>query len=166
MVTKQQLEIIKDLPNKQLLITRDFDAERNEVWRAWTEPELLDQWWAPQPYKAVTRSMDFRVGGYWLYYMQGPEGDRHNCKVDFTRIDPKDRFDTMDYFCDEEGNRNEALPIMNWQVNFIPKGETTEVKVTISFDKEADINTIIEMGFEQGFAAALENLDRYFLERK
>lgn len=79
-------EITKDLANKKLHITRIFDAPRNMVWKAWTEPEWLDRWWAPLPYQTKTKSMDFKEGGFWLYYMLSPEGDKHWCRLDYLTI--------------------------------------------------------------------------------
>lgn len=65
-------QFVKDAANKQIKVTRYFDASLELVWRTWTESELLEQWWAPHPFKAITKHMDFREGGYWLYYMLGP----------------------------------------------------------------------------------------------
>ena len=55
--------MVKDLPNKKITVTRHFNAPLDQVWKAWTESELLDQWWAPKPFKAETKFMDFKVGG-------------------------------------------------------------------------------------------------------
>lgn len=63
--------------NNTIHIRREFDAGPELVWQAWTTAELLDQWWGPEPWKAETRTMDFREGGTWLYAMVGPEGERH-----------------------------------------------------------------------------------------
>lgn len=65
MIATHKTEIVKDLANKSLVITRDFSAPVAKVWKAWTESKLLDQWWAPKPWKTETKSMDFRNGGYW-----------------------------------------------------------------------------------------------------
>lgn len=70
-----------DKENKTIHVARRFDAEVPLVWQAWTTPELLDQWWGPEPWRAETKSMDFRVGGHWLYAMVGPEGEKHWSKV-------------------------------------------------------------------------------------
>ncbi|MEO0332045.1 MAG: SRPBCC domain-containing protein, partial [Bacteroidota bacterium] len=61
----------------QLTVTRTFKAQIGLVWRAWTEAELLDQWWAPSPWEAKTKRMDFKEGGNRLYAMCGPEGEEH-----------------------------------------------------------------------------------------
>ena len=82
MTVNSKMQIEKDLDNKKMTITRSFDAPVSDVWRAWTESELLDQWWAPKPWKAETKSMDFRVGGYWLYAMVGPDNTKHWAKAD------------------------------------------------------------------------------------
>ena len=76
----------KDLEHNRVVVEREFQAGIDRVWRAWTESEQLDQWWGPKPYKAETKSMDFRVGGAWLYSMVGPEGERHWGREDFLSI--------------------------------------------------------------------------------
>jgi hypothetical protein len=76
----------KDIPNKQLTVVRDFEAPVDLVWKAWTESEILDQWWAPKPWKAETKVMDFKVGGRWLYCMVSPNAEQHWCRVDFRAI--------------------------------------------------------------------------------
>lgn len=63
-ILKFDFTVNKD--NNTVSITREFDAELDLVWEAWTNPEMLDQWWAPKPYETKTKNMDFRVGGSWL----------------------------------------------------------------------------------------------------
>src|SRR5258706_7832581 len=101
--------------NKIINVKREFDANIDLVWDAWTKPELLDQWWAPKPWKATTVSMDFRNGGKWLYYMQGPDGSRHYCRADYKSISVNKSFEGLDAFCDEDGNVNHDFPRMNWK---------------------------------------------------
>ena len=158
MATKEII-FSKDAANKKISVVREFDAPLEQVWKAWTEPELLDQWWAPKPWKANTKSMDFREGGLWFYYMQGPDGERHYCKVNYKTILPKKSFTSVDSFCDENGNLNKDLPSMHWKNVFSTSGPGTKVEVEITFSTEADLEKIIAMGFKEGFAAALGNLD-------
>ena len=159
MTVNSKMQINKDLDNKRMIITRSFDAPVSDVWRAWTESELLDQWWAPKPWKAETKSMDFRVGGYWLYAMVGPDNTKHWARADYTAINPKKSFHAIDSFCDENGNKTTDAPSMNWKNSFNEKGEGTEVTVEINFDSTKDLQTILDMGFEQGFTDGLNNLD-------
>lgn len=149
----------KDLANKKIHVEREFDAPVEQVWQAWTQSELLDQWWAPRPWKANTKSMDFREGGRWLYYMEGPDGSRHYCRCDYGSIAPNKSYTGLDAFCDEAGNINNEFPRMNWKVEFNKADQRTKVNVEIAFTTEADLEKIIEMGFKEGFAMAHSNLD-------
>lgn len=149
----------KDAENKKLIISRSFDAPLDEVWDAWTKAELLDKWWAPKPYKAETKILDFRVGGMWLYCMAGPSGDRNWSRVDYLKIEPKTRIETADCFCDEEGNTSADFPEMKWYKQFSESDGKTTVSMEIVFQSEEDLNKILEMGFREGFAIGLENLD-------
>ncbi|PIQ49124.1 MAG: ATPase [Cytophagales bacterium CG12_big_fil_rev_8_21_14_0_65_40_12] len=154
-----KLAFTKDLSNKKLHITRQFQASKEMVWKAWTTAELLDQWWAPRPYQTVTKSLDFKEGGFWLYHMLSPEGDKHWCRLDYLSIVAEDHYTAIDAFCDEDGNPNSDIPQMTWKNTFTEKGAKTTVTIQISFEKEEDIQKIIDLGFKEGFTAALENLD-------
>lgn len=57
-----------DREAKQINVTRDFDAPRDLVWSAWTEHEILDQWWAPKPWKSETKHFDFSEGGPHAFF--------------------------------------------------------------------------------------------------
>ena len=161
MANNNQTQISRDLPNKKIIVTREFEAVPEQVWRAWSESELLDQWWAPKPWKAETKSMDFKEGGFWLYAMVGPDNSKLWARVDFLKIENLKSFEASDFFCDENGIRNTDMPTMHWKNEFHPTKTGTKVIVDISFTSEADIQKIIEMGFEAGFTAALNNLDQY-----
>lgn len=152
-------EVDKD--NKQILVDRSFNAPIDLVWAAWTESDILDQWWAPKPWKTETKSMDFREGGHWLYAMVGPEGEKHWCKADYSTIVPQQSFKAHDGFCDEEGNLNPDFPRNKWENSFNDQGDTTLVNIILTFDSFEDLEKIIEMGFKEGFTAGLENLDQY-----
>jgi uncharacterized glyoxalase superfamily protein PhnB/uncharacterized protein YndB with AHSA1/START domain len=160
-MTKKETVFSKDLQNKKLTVVREFDAPLELIWKAWTESEILDQWWAPKPYRAETKSMDFREGGSWLYCMVGPKGDSAWCRVDYKTIKPYKSITSIDQFCDENGKVNTEFPSMNWKKEFSQTDSGTTVRVEIAFAKEADMETIIKMGFQEGFTAGLGNLDHY-----
>ncbi len=148
-----------DKSNKKIKVTREFAATLKQVWRAWTEAQLLDQWWAPKPWKAQTKSMDFREGGRWMYYMEGPDGSRHYCRADYETIVPNKSYTGLDAFCDENGNIDNSFPRMHWSGVFTESGKGTKVEIVITFPSLEDMEKIIEMGFREGFAAAHTNLD-------
>src|SRR5690242_14904729 len=139
MATNNQLQISKDLFNKKITVTRHFSASPEQVWRAWTESELLDQWWAPKPWRAETKTMDFKEGGHWLYAMVGPDNSKIWARVDFKSITPQKGFQATDSFCDENGNPNNDFPSMIWNNQFLDADGGTKVIVEISFDEEADL---------------------------
>jgi uncharacterized protein YndB with AHSA1/START domain len=159
MTTIFQTNYEKDLANKKILVTRVFNAPIEMVWKTWTEKDILDQWWAPKPWRAETKSMSFKVGGSWLYAMIGPAGETHWSKVDYTAISPAKSFTGTNYFCDENGVKNESISTSVWQVHFEAINNTTKVHVELTFEKAEDLQKIVEMGFEQGFAMAHTNLD-------
>ncbi len=150
-----------DKENNKIKVERSFNAPLDLVWAAWTEAEILDQWWAPKPWKTETKSMDFREGGRWLYAMAGPEGEKHWCLLDYKTIDPKKSFSGIDAFCDEQGNLSKEMPRSSWKNRFTDQQDSTVVNIEIGFDKLSDLETIIQMGFKEGFTMGMENLDQY-----
>lgn len=147
--------------NSTIHVQRDFAANLHFVWDAWTQPELLDQWWAPKPYQTITKTMDFREGGYWHYRMIGPQSDCHWCRADYENIETHVAFSGLDAFCDEEGTVNTDLPRAHWTNRFTEHDDVTRVNIVIAYQSLADLEKVVEMGFREGFAMAMENLDQY-----
>lgn len=166
MTTPPPTRIVKDLANRKLIIHRTFLGPIDLVWRAWTEKDLLEQWWAPKPFKAVTKSYDFREGGHWLYYMLGPDGSKMFACFNFHTIRPQREFTGDDFFCDEKGVRTDAFPGMAWKNEFRPVPDGTEVTVDVTFNSEEDLQRIVELGFEEGFTMAHGNLDELLAQHR
>lgn len=158
-------DFVVDKENSCIHITREFAAELALVWQAWTDPEILDQWWAPKPYRTVTKSMDFREGGTWLYGMISPENETHWCKNDYLKIDNFKSYTGLDAFCDEDGITNLAMPRTQWTNNFKASGDKTIVSIVAKYDSLENLEMVIGMGLKEGFTMALQNLDQY-LEAK
>jgi uncharacterized protein YndB with AHSA1/START domain len=102
-----------DKEKNQIKVERTFSAPIDLVWAAWTEADILDQWWAPKPWRAETKHMDFREGGYWLYAMVGPQNEKLWSRADYEKIITEKFFSAYDGFCDEEGNLNLPCPETN-----------------------------------------------------
>jgi len=151
--------VVKDFKEKSILVSREFAAPIENVWRCYTESELLDQWWGPAPWRAETRSMDFSPGGCWIYAMVGPEGERHWARMDYLAIDHYKSFDIEDSFGDEEGNINKALPVSKGQQVFTKTANGVMVEFKMYYPTEADLQTIVDMGFEQGITICMEQLN-------
>lgn len=140
-------------------VKREFNASLELVWQAWTIAGLLDQWWAPKPYRTETKSLDFKEGGRWLYAMISPENEAHWCKADYKKIDLQKLISWLDAFCDEYGNENTGKPRSLWTNIFTEENGITTVNITLQHDSFADIELMIAMGFKEGLTMALGNLD-------
>jgi uncharacterized protein YndB with AHSA1/START domain len=166
MENKNKTQISKDFKEKSILVSRRFNAPLANVWCAYTESELLGQWWAPLPWKAETKVMDFTVGGYWLYAMVSPEGEKHWERMNYVAIDHHKSFNIEASFCDENGNFNKELPVSKRQISFSPQENGTLVEFKMIFPTENDLRKIVEMGFEQGISMTFDHLDNLFSQNK
>jgi len=149
-----------DLAAKKIHIAREFNAPIEKVWRAWTEPNLIEKWIAPKPWTAETKIWDFTVGGIWLYAMVGTEGQKHWVFAEFTAIENGSAFSTTGMFCDGDGNPVPDGPKSYRDTKFSSiDGNRTRVDSVITFEDEATIKMFAEGGFKEGTAASLNNLD-------
>ena len=151
-------DFIVDKKKSTVFVKREFNADQTLVWDAFTKKEILDQWWAPQPWKSRTKYMNFEEGGRRFYAMVGPEGEEHWSIQDFTSISPKDNFQFKDAFADKEENINEHMPSAEWNLDFKEDGEITTVNISIKHKKLEDLEMHIQMGFKDGFNATLDYL--------
>lgn len=88
----------------EIVITRLFDAPRDLVWTAWTEPEFVMEWWGPKDYTSPSAKIDLRVGGKYLFCMRSPEGKDFWSTGVYREIEKPGRIVCTDSFADEKGN--------------------------------------------------------------
>jgi uncharacterized protein YndB with AHSA1/START domain len=91
----------------RMMITRVFDAPRELVWKAWTDPKYVMLWWGPRGFTAPVCKMDFRVGGKFLCCMRSPDGQEFWNAGEYHEIVPYEKIVSSMYFADAEGNKVE-----------------------------------------------------------
>ena len=87
-----------------LTITRIFDAPREHVWKAWTQPEQMMRWWGPKGFTAPVCKVELRLGGKYLCCMRSPEGKDYWSTGVYREIVPQERIICTDCIADEKGN--------------------------------------------------------------
>ncbi|MGF7042273.1 SRPBCC domain-containing protein [Mucilaginibacter lappiensis] len=149
-----------DLAAKKFHVIREFNAPIEKVWKAWTDPDLLDKWVGPKPWTAVTKTWDFTIGGIWLYAMVSPEGQKHWVYAEFTAIENGNAFSSTGIFCDGDGNPVLSGPKSYRDTKFSSiDGNRTKVDMVITFEEEATIKMFVEGGFKEGTTMSLNQLD-------
>ncbi len=114
---------------RELVITRVFDAPRELVWKAWTEPEHVMRWWGPKYFTAPVCQIDLRVGGKYLFCMRSPDGQDFWSTGVYREIVEPERIVCTDSFADEKGN---PVPASHYGV---PGEWPMELIVTVTFEE-------------------------------
>lgn len=130
----------------ELVITRIFDAPRELVWKAWTEPELVKRWWGPEFFTAPFVRIDLRVGGSYLSAMRSPDGRDYWSTGIYREIIPPERIVCTDSFSDEQGN---VVPASHYGMD----GDwQMELLVTVTFEEQRGRTkfTLRHEGFPSG----------------
>ena len=150
---------IQKIPEKsQMIIKHSYDTDLKTIWNAHTKTEILEKWWAPEPYKAVVVKNNFSNGEILHYYMLSPKGEKHYCIAEFSDIVNLKSYTVFDAFCDENAVINTEFPRQKWFNTFEENNGITTVTNTIQFDSKEDMDKINEMGFEEGYTMSLNQL--------
>lgn len=144
--------LVVDRPALAYTMSRVFDAPRELVWKACTDPELLPKWWGPRYLTTVVDKMDLKVGGVWRYIQKDAEGNEYAFNGVFKQVAPPERltytfeFEPMAGHISTETITFEALP----------EGKTRIMTRTV-FDTLEDLEGMLQSGMEGG---AVETWDR------
>lgn len=151
------MDFMVDKATKTISITKDFAAGLSLVWDAYTKPELLDLWWAPQPFTSRTKFMDFKVGGRRFYAMVSPEGDERWAVQKYTSITPKTNFQFFNAFADAD--ETPELPGSDWDLTFSEHDGTTKVSISIHNESLERLERMVAFGFREGTMMQLNGLE-------
>ena len=149
-----------DKATNSVFITREFAAELSLVWDAFTKPEILDQWGAPEPWTTQTISMDFKVGGRRFYKMISPEGQEYFSVQDFTSISPKTNFKYISGVSDKDENINPEFYGAENSLDFSEANRVTTFRMAIKYKDLATLEMMANNRFKEGFTMTLNILEK------
>jgi uncharacterized protein YndB with AHSA1/START domain len=145
--------------DEQILITREFDASKDLVYKAWTTPELVKRWWNAKRGEVTLSEIDLRVGGKWRYVMIADNGTEVGFHGEFREIVPGERIvSTEVYEGLPEGVSEEEGRTVN-TVTFTEENGRTTLTILVQASNKVSRDAIIDSGMEAGLQDALDLLE-------
>ncbi len=142
--------------DRELVLTRLIDAPREKLFRAWTEPELLKQWFAPLPYTTPVAELDVRPGGANLIVMRSPEGQDLPNRGVYLDIVENERIVFTDAFV--KAWEPSEKPFMTAILTFEDEGGKTRYTARVLHWTAADREEHEKMGFHEGWGQCADQL--------
>lgn len=140
----------------ELNISRLVDVSPEVLYRCWTDPELVVQWFTPAPWKTASCENDLRVGGRNEIVMESPEGERFPNQGIFLVLDPPHRIVVTDALL--EGWIPSEKPFMVSEMTFEREGDQTRYTARANHWNPDDCQNHRNMGFYEGWNKALDQL--------
>jgi uncharacterized protein YndB with AHSA1/START domain len=137
----------------QILITREFDAPRELVYRAWTTPELVKRWFGGNHGEVTSAEIDLRVGGRWRYVTSAGEGAEAAFHGEYREIVPGERIVSTEVY--EGAPDAESVNT----VTLTERDGRTTMTVLIQHQSRANRDAVLQAGMEPGMNAALDKLE-------
>jgi uncharacterized protein YndB with AHSA1/START domain len=151
--------LIKFDPNLDLVLERNIDVPVELVWRAWTTPEHLREWFAPKPWTITACDLDLRPGGAINFTMRSPDGQEYPNTQCYLEVVPFERLIVTDTL--QAGYRPSANPFFTAVVEMSKNGNGTRYKATAIHGDPANRKKHEEMGFEGGWGTVLTQMVEY-----
>ena len=149
---------------REFVMERIFDAPREHVFKVWSDPKHVAQWWGPAGWTLPVCEMDFRPGGVWLYCMRGPEGEESWGRAVYQEIVEPERIVYVDAFADAEGNPVADMPEILVTVEFIEHEGKTKLLSRAQFASAADLEATLAMGMAEGLRETWDRLEAYLAQ--
>jgi uncharacterized protein YndB with AHSA1/START domain len=145
--------------DEQILITREFDAPRHLVYKAWTTPELVKRWWSGRRGAVTSAEIDLRVGGTWRYVMVANGGYEVAFHGEYLEIVPDERIVTTEVYEMPEAEAPDAEPPLN-VVTFTEVDGRTTLSLLVQCPSRELRDTILESGMEVGMQEQMDALEQ------
>jgi uncharacterized protein YndB with AHSA1/START domain len=150
---------IVSLPtDTDILITRDFDAPKHLVYRAWTTPELITRWWSGDRGDVTGVEVDLRVGGTWRYVMTANGGFEVAFHGEFREIVPNERIVNTEVYEGAGDGADDHPPLVTVTFTEV-EGRTTLTQLIACPSREVR-DAIIDSGMEGGMQEAMDHLEQ------
>ena len=147
------------MTNRELVITRTFDAPRELVWKTWTDPKHVAQWWGPKDFTNPVCELDVRPGGAILIHMRGPDGVVYPMKGEFNEIVPPERLVMTNGAVEDEAGNPQLVVVTT--VTFAEHEGKTTLTMQAVVTKAAPEAEGALAGMEEGWNQSLDRLANY-----
>ena len=137
--------------DREIVLTRVFDAPRRLVWDAFTKPELLKRWFGPRGWTMVVCEVDLKVGGGFRFVLRGPDGKDMGMRGVYHEIVPPERSVHMESFDDYPGESQVTAV-------FVEQGGKTTLTATVLYPSEEVRDMVLQSGMEHGAAESYDKL--------
>ena len=142
--------------DREILMTRTFDAPRDLVFKAMTDPKAIPRWWGPAVYSTTVDKMDVRPGGAWRFVQRGPDGNQFGFNGVYREVLPPER---LVYTFEFEGMPGHvALETITFEQ--LPDGKT-KLNDHMLFDNVEDRDGMLQSGMEGGATESMDRLAEY-----
>jgi uncharacterized protein YndB with AHSA1/START domain len=145
--------------DEEILITREFDAPKHLVYKAWTTPELVKRWWHANRGEATIAEIDLRVGGRWRYVMVTDDGFEVAFHGEYREIVPNERIVSTEVYEGAPQAEGSEQGTLNTATFSEVDGRTTLTLLVQAPSKEIR-DAIIDSGMEDGLQDALDLLEQ------
>jgi uncharacterized protein YndB with AHSA1/START domain len=145
--------------DEQILITRDFDAPRHLVYKAFTTPELVRRWWSAKRGEVTVCEIDLRIGGKWRYVMVADEGFEVGFHGEYREIVPNERIVSTEVFEGLPEGVSEADAATVNTATFTESDGRTTLTILVQATSKVSRDAIIESGMEAGLQDAMDLLE-------
>jgi uncharacterized protein YndB with AHSA1/START domain len=150
---------ISETSDRELVFTRLLNAPRELVFKAWTDPEHVSQWWGPNGFRTTTHEMNVKPGGVWRFIMHGPDGRDYPNKIVFSEVVKPERL--VYSHSDDEGFEPVSFHV---SVAFEDQDGKTKLTMRMLFDSAAELQRVArEYGAIEGAHQTLARLDEYLM---
>jgi uncharacterized protein YndB with AHSA1/START domain len=143
--------------DRELVLTRLINAPRAKVYRAWTDPELLKQWFAPKPYTTPIVEVDVRPGGSVYFVMRGPDGKDLPNRGVYLEVVPNEKLVSTDAYV--TAWEPSEKPFMTLILTFEDEGGKTRYTARVRHWSVADREAHEKMGFHEGWGLCTDQLE-------
>jgi uncharacterized protein YndB with AHSA1/START domain len=143
--------------DRELVLTRLINAPREKVYRAWTDPALLKQWFAPKPYTTPVVEIDVRPGGSAYFVMRGPDGKDLPNRGVYLEVVPNEKLVSTDAYV--KAWEPSEKPFMTLILTFEDEGGKTRYTARVRHWTVADREAHEKMGFHEGWGLCADQLE-------
>lgn len=169
-MSKLKVEVNKEA--KELVMYRDFNATKQQVWDCYTQKDLIEKWWGPTGWQTTVKEIEVKPGGKQFYCMLAPAdagewAGKQSCGMSYyEEVEEPNKLVYKDTFVNPDGSEMPGFPAMLITLTFEENNGVTTLKSVTKFDSEEELQKVVDMGVEEGSGQQFDRLEEYFTNNK